>query len=198
MKHAAIDPAKKQSENARITQLLAQIDQGDRVAFKELYSTLERPLYRFIQKKLNDPHRSSDILHDVFIEVWRHAGRFEGRSTAKSWIFGIANNKVIDVFRKESRMELPGELPEEIDESPAGEACTLAAQESAHIQVCLGELKAGHRDVVHLAFFEDMSYGDISKALALPEGTIKTRIFHAKQKLLHCLSARFGAKGIDE
>ena len=57
---------------------------------------------------------------------------------------------------------------------------------------CLGTLSADHRMAIELAFYEDMTYSQIAEAAGAPEGTIKTRIYHAKKLLLHCLSGRIG------
>jgi RNA polymerase sigma-70 factor (ECF subfamily) len=70
--------------------LIEQIAQGDRQALAALYRALERPVYKFIVSRLNDPHEANDILHEVFMDVWRSAGRFEGRSKVQTWIMGIA------------------------------------------------------------------------------------------------------------
>jgi RNA polymerase sigma-70 factor (ECF subfamily) len=181
--------------DAQLRVLLTQIIAKDKEAFQQFYQALERPLYRFIKLKLNDPFHSSDILHDVFMEVWTKAERFQGRSTVKSWLFGIAYNKIMDVFRKSSRMVVTGEFPDVEDDGPTGESCVMASQEAAHVTACLGTLKPQHREAIELAFYEDMSYREIGAALATPEGTIKTRIFHAKQLLLRCLTDRLSGKG---
>ena len=181
--------------NADLHALLARVARKDQAAFRALYEALEKPLFRFIQQKLNDPFQASDILHDVFMEIWKKADRFEGRSTVKSWVFGIAYNKCMDAFRRAGRVVVTDEVPEMVDDSPDGEACVLAAQEGAHVHACLEELKPQHREAVELAFFEDMSYRDIGAVLDTPEGTIKTRVFHAKQLLLRCLADRLQVKG---
>jgi RNA polymerase sigma-70 factor (ECF subfamily) len=181
--------------DAQLRALLTQIVAKDKAAFKQFYQALERPLFRFIKVKLNDPFQSSDILHDVFMEVWTKAERFQGRSTVKSWVFGIAYNKVMDVYRKSSRLIVTDEFPDVEDEGPTGESCVIAAQEAAHVTACLQGLKPQHREAIQLAFYEDMSYRDIGATLATPEGTIKTRIFHAKQLLLRCLTDRLSGKG---
>lgn len=171
---------------------LTRIGQGDKSAFSALYREMEKPLFRFVSLKLNDPFQSGDILHDVFLEIWRNAGRFEGRSSAKTWMFGIAYRKVMDVFRRSARVELTEDMPEQEDDGPDAEACLLAVEESAHVRHCLGELKPQHRLAVELAFFEDLSYREIADVTQVPEGTVKTRVFHAKQLLLRCLSGRLG------
>ena len=177
--------------NSQLVDLLARIGSRDRSALADLYRAMEKPLYRFILKKLNDPFQSSDVLQDVFLDIWRNAGQFEGRSTAKSWMFGIAYRKVMDVFRKAARIDLTDEVPERADEeTPNAEACLLAIQQAAHVRHCLDELKPQHRSAIELAFYEDMSYREIGEVMDVPEGTVKTRVFHAKQLLLRCLQGR--------
>jgi RNA polymerase sigma-70 factor (ECF subfamily) len=171
-------------------QLLARISQGDKDALAQLYRVLEKPVFRFILSRLNDPFESADILHDVFIEVWRSAGRFEGRSKVKTWIFGIAYRKVIDLHRKRGRMQVSDDIPEAIDDSPDAASCLAAGQEAAHVRYCMDRLKDDHRSAIAMAFYEDMTYGQIAEVSGVPEGTIKTRIFHAKKLLLRCLSGR--------
>ena len=168
-------------------QLLTQIAHGDRKALAALYRALEKPVFRFIMSRLNDPFESNDVLHDVFMDVWKSAGKFEGRSKVQTWIFGIAYRKVIDLHRKRGRQTLTDEVPESIDEDADTEACMAAGQEAEHVRACVGQLKDDHRTVINLTFFEDMSYGEISDVVGIPEGTVKTRVFHAKKLLMRCL-----------
>jgi RNA polymerase sigma factor (sigma-70 family) len=137
---------------------------------------------------LNDPFESSDILHDVFIEVWRSAGRFEGRSKVQTWIFGIAYRKVIDRHRKAGRTRLSDETPEIIDDADSAETCLVASQEAEQVRHCMTKLSDEHRSAISLAFWEDMNYREIADVCDTAEGTIKTRIFHAKKLLMRCLS----------
>ncbi len=170
--------------------LIKRIADGDRQALAELYRLMEKPVYRFILSRLNDPFESSDILHDVFLEVWRSAGRFEGRSKLQTWIFGIAYRKVIDRHRKAGRSTLTDTADENIaDDAATAESCVVAAQDAEQVQHCLSTLSDDHRSAISLAFWEDMSYREIADVCKTAEGTIKTRIFHAKKLLLRCLSA---------
>lgn len=176
--------------NADHNFLIEQIAQGDKQALAALYRALERPVYKFIVSRLNDPHEANDILHEVFMDVWRSAGRFEGRSKVQTWIFGIAYRKSIDVMRKRGRMDLTDETPDMADDSPDQETCLAAGQEAAHVRHCLETLEDDHRSAITLAFYQDMTYGEIAEVAGVPEGTIKTRIFHAKKLLMRCLSGR--------
>jgi RNA polymerase sigma-70 factor (ECF subfamily) len=171
-----------------LANLLARVGTGDKNALADLYRALEKPVFRFIRSRLNDPFEAADILHDVFMEVWRSASRFEGRSKVQTWIFGIAYRKVIDAHRRRGRQDVTDDLPEEIDESIDTEACIAAGQEAAHVRHCLETLSAEHRSAISLAFYEDMAYAAIAEVTGVPEGTVKTRIFHAKTLLLRCLS----------
>lgn len=170
--------------------LLAAIARRDGDAFARFYRQMEGALFRFVRIKLNDPFRSADIVHEVFLEVWRGAASFQKRSSVRTWVFAIAYRKVVDALRHRGRLTFGEELPEQIDDRPDAEACLMAAQQSQAIRHCLDTLKAEHRLAIELTFYEDMSYRDISTVTGVPEGTVKSRIFHAKQLLMRCLSAR--------
>lgn len=178
--------------NAELTFLLSSMAAGDKGAFAAFYRQLEKPVFRFINSKLNDPFEANDILHEVFMDVWRSAGKFEGRSAVKTWVFGIAYRKTMDHFRKHGRVDVTDQVPETVDDSPDASACLASAEEAAHVRHCLGELKPAHRMAVEMAFYEDMTYGEIAEVAEVPEGTIKTRIFHAKKLLMRCLAGRMG------
>lgn len=175
--------------------LIGQIANGDRSAMASFYVALERQLYQFIRSRLNDPFRSQDILQEVFLDVWRGAGRFEGRSSVRSWVYGIAWRKVIDVHRANKRLSFSDDLPEQEDESPTAFSQIGEQQEAHSLRSCLGGLKEDHRTVIDLAFYRDLSYREIAEVLGIPEGTVKTRVFHAKQLLQHCL-VQSGIKGM--
>lgn len=126
------------------------------------------------------------------MEVWRTAGKFEGRSTVKTWLFGIAYRKTIDRFRKMKRVVLTDEMPDLADDNASQVDILSAGEESNHIRFCIDELSLEHRQAIELAFYEDMTYREIAEVAKSAEGTIKTRIFHAKQLLKRCLSGRIG------
>jgi RNA polymerase sigma-70 factor (ECF subfamily) len=178
------------SADADLAALMRGCARGDRGAFTALYQALERPVFRFIQSKLNDPHEAADILHEVFMDIWRTAQKFEGRSSVKSWVFAVAYRKTMDHFRKTRRVTVTDDLPEQEDDSPDALTCLAAAEEAEHVRHCLGTLSVDHRAAIELAFYEDLSYGEIARVTGAPEGTIKTRVFHAKKLLLHCLGLR--------
>lgn len=178
------------------TQLIQQIASGDKQALAALYRAYERPVYRFIVSRLNDPHEAADILHEVFMDIWRVAASFEGRSQVRTWIFGIAYRKVIDVHRKRARVTLTDQVPETGDLQEAADAGYAAREEAEHLRFCVGTLSDEHRSAISLAFYEDMTCAEIAQVAGVPEGTIKSRLHHAKKLLLHCLSGRIGGRAV--
>ncbi|MEZ5751337.1 MAG: RNA polymerase sigma factor [Paracoccaceae bacterium] len=170
--------------------LVQRIAEGDKQALAALYRAHERAVYKFIVSRLNDPHEASDILHEVFMDIWRVAASFEGRSKVRTWIFGIAYRKVIDLHRKKGRVTVTDEVPETGEMADAADAEYAAKQEAGHLRACMETLSDDHRSAVSLAFFEDMSVAEIASVSGVPEGTVKSRIHHAKKLLLHCLSGR--------
>lgn len=176
--------------------LMRQIAKGDKRAFAKLYRELETPTLRFIQSRLNDPFEANDILHDVFMEIWRSAGKFEGRSMVRTWVFGIAYRKTMDAFRKKKRVEVWSDIPEQPDPSESADMVLNATQEARHLRSCIDCLSSEHRLAISLAFYEDMTYEEIAEVAGVPSGTIKSRVFHAKKLLLQCLKARVARQAI--
>ncbi len=171
--------------------LISQMAQGKEAALMSFYRIFEPKIFAFSKIRLNDSQEAADLLHEVMWEIWRSAGRFEGRSSVTSWVFGIAHHKVIDRIRSKSRHQAePLETAPEIESDQDLEVLITKKQMGEHLQRCLERLSDDHRQVVHLAFFEDLSYREISEIVGSPEGTLKARMFHAKQALKRCLSRR--------
>lgn len=169
--------------------LAQRIADGDQAAMKQVYELHSGPLFHFVKNWLADAHEASDIVHETMLEVWKRAERFQGRSSLKSWIFSIARNKSIDKNRKSSRLSYTDEVPELIDgEVDPLEAMELS-QDAAALKACVARLSDTHRRMIHLAFYEDLSYREISEIEDCPIGTVKTRILHAKKLLMRDLAA---------
>jgi RNA polymerase sigma-70 factor (ECF subfamily) len=170
--------------------LLERIAAGnDKSAMKLLYERHSDALYHFIRARLRDPFEAADVMQEVFLEVWRAAGRFQGRSAARTWIFGIARNKTVDRMRRGGREVLADPDPDIPDDAPNPEAVFEAASDAARLRDCIGQLSAAHRSAIHLAFYCELPYGEIAEIEGVPVGTVKTRILHAKRLLMRCLTA---------
>jgi RNA polymerase sigma-70 factor (ECF subfamily) len=169
--------------------LLRRIAAGSEQALSDFYQAFHSSVYAFALKLLKDPVDSAEILNEVMMEVWRCAIRFEGRSKARTWVMGITHHKIVDQLRKRGRYkteEIDPNIPDE-DSSMVIDAI-VGAENAKFIRRCMEKLSDAHHQVVHLTFFEDLSYPEIAQILNCPLGTVKTRMFHAKQLLKKCLS----------
>lgn len=170
-------------------ELLERIGQGDRTAMKSLYERHQAPLYHFIRARLGDAFEAADVMQEAFLEVWRTASRYEGRSSVKTWIYGIARNKAVDRIRKSSRVMLRDTPDETVpDDSPSAQAVMEATGDASRLRICMAKLAEAQRTAIRLAFFDDLSYPEVAEVEGVPVGTIKTRIHHAKKLLMHCLT----------
>jgi len=171
------------------SELLARIAQGEARALETFYDAYHSRVYSFALKRLSNSADATEILNEVMLEVWRHASRFEGRSRALTWVLGIAHHKVIDHLRRRK----PGrhdelDLDHTADDAPTVAEAMAGAQDAELVRRCLERLPDAQRLVIRLAFFDDLTYPEISEIAGIPVGTVKTRVFHAKQVLKRCLS----------
>ena len=180
-----------------LTSLLRHVAQGHRDSLAELYRQVERPVYAFALSRLADPDAAGDLLHEVMLAVWQKAGSFGGRSRALTWILGITHHKIVDRLRRAGRWQ--AEPPDEAlgDDSPSPHDLATLDQRREAVREAVASLPDHHRQVVHLAFFEDLSYPEVARILDIPEGTVKTRMFHAKKALVRRLRSHVPAEGVN-
>lgn len=167
--------------------LLQKVANGDKNAMHQIYTRHHDALYSFIRMRCDSDATTQDVVHDAMLEVWTKATNYAGRSAVRTWIFAIARNKLIDRTRKSSQLSYLETVPDEVDDAPDPEVVLENSQNASRLKFCLDKLKAAHRAVIRLAFFDDLAYEDIAEVEGIPLGTVKTRIFHAKQGLMHCL-----------
>ena len=174
-------------DDAEDRALLARAGAGDTRAFDALYTRHERRVYRYLLTLIADPHAAEDVLVEVMTIVWRDAAKFAGNSRATTWILGIARHKALDVRRANSRKGGRNAALEDVDEPVSEDAgpqdLAHRALEAAEVKRALGELSDEHREVLQLAFFEDLGYEEIASLLGIPENTVKTRVYYAKRQL---------------
>lgn len=168
--------------------LLTRIAGGDVTAMRALYLAHAEAVQRFVHTRVRDEFEVADVTHETMLSVWRAASSFERRSTVRSWILSLARNKATDFLRKQTRVTLAEPDETVPDDEPDVETVIAASEDAKRVRACVDKLPERQRSIVHLAFFEDLSYSEISDVEAVPEGTVKTRIFHAKKLLLRCLS----------
>ncbi|MEP7084484.1 MAG: sigma-70 family RNA polymerase sigma factor [Betaproteobacteria bacterium] len=179
------------SVDDRARALLDLVAAGNQGAYEELYRLLSRRVYAFVRRMIENAESADEIMVDTMYEVWKTAGRFRGDSQVTTWVLGIARNKVLMAMRSRpsARHEDIDDFADIIDsEVPDGYALLAEKQTQALIQRCIQRLSEKHRECIHLTHFEDMSMPEVAATLGIPEGTVKSRLSHARAQLAACVS----------
>jgi RNA polymerase sigma-70 factor (ECF subfamily) len=186
-------------DNPQVLRLLSRIEQQDEGAFRELYCAFSRKLYAYVLRQLSDPAQAEEIVADTLYEVWKAPAKFRGESQFSTWLIGIARNKVLMHWRgrkPDAEHDDVADLAEELPSDAPGAFDLMAdRQRSDGVRHCVDKLGHDHRECVHLVFYQGMSLADVARIQQIPEGTVKTRLFHARQKLKQCLQRMLAREG---
>ena len=147
-------------------------------------------IFRFLLRIVGNDATAEDLLNDVFIDVWRNAGRFEGRSQVKTWLLGIARLKALSALKRRSFDALDDAVAESI-EDPADdpELVLRTAERGALLQACLRQVSSAHRQVIDLVYYHEQSIDEVARIIGVPQNTVKTRLFHARKRIAELLAA---------
>lgn len=163
-------------------ELVQRISSGDQVAFNELYTRYNLPVYNFISRITNQQDVAEDVLQEVFLAVWQGSSRFLRKSTVKTWLFRIAYHQSISWLRKNNKSF---QLHQNIDEipiisdEPSPEGSLIEQWQEAQIKSAIARLSHNHRSVIELTFVHGFSYQEIAKIMKCPVGTVKSRMNYA-------------------
>ena len=169
-------------ENAELIRLVAA---GDTDSLRLLYDRYGTILFGMAYRLLGDRQLAEDCVQDVFVTVWRSAGRYDpARARVTTWLFTIARNKIVDMLRWRSRRPVEP-LPEQwsSDESPDAAELAAAAENGESVAAAVAELPELQREVVALAYFDGLTHAEIAARLGVPIGTVKGRIRLALERL---------------
>jgi len=175
-----IDQAAKDAE------LLGQVAQGDRQAFSQLYLKYQPKLVSYCARLLRDDvAQAADIVDEALFDVWRSAGRFEGKSKPSTWIYSITRNKLVSWLRKTSEVSMDDEsiMLSMVDQAPTPEEHKVDDDMKMQLIRMMNHLTDEHRDVLKLTYFEDKSVKEVATLLDISENTVKTRMFYARKRL---------------
>ena len=178
------------NEQQRLAQLLSRSALGDRAAFAELYGATRSKLFGVSLRIVRERHIAEEVLQDSFVSIWRHAGDYARAKAAPStWMTAIVRNRSLDVLRRpREEADVDEALTANlVDESAAPQRDAEARGERHSITACLGELEAGERQSIALAFYHGLSHSELAGHLRKPLGTVKTHIRRGLAKLRDCL-----------
>jgi len=174
-----------ESRSARDEWLALGCQRGRPEAFEELIRGMERPLLYYVTKLLRDDGRALDVLQEVWLRAVRSIHRLEDPRRLRPWLYRIAHGLVVDRIRHDvSRAQ--AERVRAVTPDAAAEE-DFATGDATAIHRALDGLDARHREVLILHFLEDMPLADIAAVTGCPVGTVKSRVFYAKQALREIL-----------
>jgi RNA polymerase sigma-70 factor (ECF subfamily) len=171
--------------------LIGRIANGDRLAMQVLFARHHVRVFRFVLRLVRNEATAEDLISEVFLDVWRQAGKFEGRSAVSTWLLSIARFKALSVLRRKPESELDEEAAEAIEDTSDTPDVTLEKKQKADIiRKCLSGLSNEHREIVDLVYYHEKSVEEVAEIVGIPEATVKTRMFYARKKLAELLKAQ--------
>ncbi len=175
-------------------ELLRKCQAGNARFFEPIVRAYERPGMRVALGMMGNRDDATDALQDAFIKAWRSLRSFDLKRSFSPWFFQILRNQCRDALRKRKvrfRLEALDERlemnPADPEQSPARIQERRAAKEQ--LWKALEQLSEDHREIIVLKEIEGFRYGEIARILNVPEGTVASRLFHARRALATVLRA---------
>jgi len=169
--------------------LIGAIAAGDRAAMRTLFNRHRVRVFRFALRLVDDAASAEDIVSEAFIEVWRQAHRFEGRSSVSTWIMSMARFKALSTRRRRAEIELDEKVVETVaDRGSTPEEILLETDRHDQLRACLSQLSSDHREIVDLVYYHDKTIEEVAEIVGVPKNTVKTRMFYARKRLARLLA----------
>lgn len=170
--------------------IMAKVQEGQTCLLDLLVRRYEKSLYSFAVRIVNEHTAAEDAFQETFLRVLRKSSSYRAGSPVRPWLYQICLNVCRDGLRKRSRRPKTVELPEGLSLADPGlgpEALSAQAMLSERIKDAINELPDKHREVFILQYYQGLQYPEISEIVGIPVGTVKSRMFHASQKLSQAL-----------
>ena len=190
-----------QASSQQIERLVQQAQAGDDQAFVALVDKYRDSIYNYVARMLHDRTEAEDIAQEAFVRAYQALPEFRGASSFQTWLYRIASNLAIDAARRRGRrrtlsLEEPvstddGDVAREFpDEQPGPFEQVRSSEVQQMVREAITELSPKLRAVVALYDLQGLSYQEIADILGCPVGTVKSRLFNARNQLHEKLVAR--------
>jgi RNA polymerase sigma-70 factor (ECF subfamily) len=169
-----------------LVQLMAE---GDKRALKLLYVRHQQRLCRFVIRLTGNDSTAEDVVNEVFLQAWRHAHEFEGRSQVATWLLSIARFKAISECRRRSEAQLDEKAAATIEDVSDSPSISMEKTERSDIlRECLAKLTPIHREVINLVYYQGKKIEEVARYTGAPASTIKTRMHYARSRMAELLA----------
>jgi len=181
------------ARRARDAWIACRCQLGEPGAFEMLVAEMERPLFYFVLKLLGNEDAALDVLQEVWFKVFRTIGKLRAPEALRAWLYkvarGTALNRVREATSRSDCEEPLGDAPDAAFDG-AGEGLGVGPDQAFEVHEALDRLDRRHREVLVLLFLEGLSVDEIAAVVAVPPGTVKSRIYHAKRALRALMGLR--------
>ena len=179
--------------------LVERILGGDRDLFGVLVTRYEKRVINYVYRITHRYEEAHDLTQEIFVKVYLALDRYDPKYQFSTWLFRIAQNSAIDALRKKSISEVPLTFP--TDDEPGGKERDVAdggvspyralknKQLSAAIDSAVEKLPSDYRELIQLRHFAELSYEEIATMKKLPLGTVKNKLFRARNLLKDALGS---------
>src|ERR687885_891099 len=174
------------------TELVVRALAGREDGFEELVRRYQRPIVSYVYRMTGDYESALDLTQDVFIKVYGSLARYRSEYKFSTWIYRIAHNTAIDHLRRQTtrEQELSARTPEGetyerpvASDAPTPEQLSERAERRAEIEDVIQQLPPSYRELIVLRHAHDLSYDEIAEVTGLPLGTVKNRLFRAREAM---------------
>jgi RNA polymerase sigma-70 factor (ECF subfamily) len=182
------------------TELVVRALSGREDGFEELVRRYQRPIVAYVYRMVGDYDAALDLAQEVFIKVYNSLGRYRPEFKFSTWVYRIAHNAAIDHLRRQGaarteEMEVEGHEGATFEKplaskAPTPEQETERGERRAEIEEVVAQLPPAYRELIVLRHSHDLSYDEIAEVTSLPLGTVKNRIFRAREAMRELLVAR--------
>lgn len=171
--------------------LVARAQAGDLDAFEALVRAHTREVYVHAVRFFGDEHAAEDVVQEVFIKVYRSLKSFDGTAAFSTWLYRVTRNTCLDAVRSGKRRPVPVDPVDASLEAAPGDLADAVAVSEA-LESGMRALAPEDRDALQAVTLFGLSYAEASKALGVPAGTVKSRVFRARRALIASLGIDAG------
>lgn len=174
-------------ETIEITKAIINAKKGEETAYTLLLNTYWKDVFRFQFSKTNDEDEAEDITIKTFAKAFDKISTFDENYKFKTWLISISKNIYIDHLRKQKNetvsLSKENDAYHVKDEEPSPEDKLIIEQNLAQLLSYIKQLKPHYQDIIHLRFFKELSYKEISNELDEPMNNVKVKLLRAKKLL---------------
>jgi RNA polymerase sigma-70 factor (ECF subfamily) len=181
--------------DVRLIALIDRVAQRDAAALRQLYDASSSKLYAVAMRVVGNTEHAEDVLQDAYLNIWRIAADYRASlSPPMAWLGVVVRSRALDFLRKRKAecalggIEMDDYMADTLgSDSPGPMDTSIASEQAWALHECLRKIEAKPREVLTMAYFRDLSHGELATQLRLPLGTVKTWIRRSLEQLRSCM-----------